>query len=64
MISQPIEQLNEANSEEEWHYLGSKKHKKTNYSISKMYTNNNYSSFLELSESRFSVREYSQKPVE
>ena len=85
MKSQPTEQLKEANSEEEeGHYLGSKKHKKTNYPISnkilifitiftsllsiyliyKLYTKNNYSSFLELSESRFSVREYSQKPVE
>ena len=85
MESQPTEQLKEANSEEEeGHYLGSKKHKKTNYPISykilifitiftsllslyliyKLYTKNKYSSFLELSESRFSVREYSQKPVE
>ena len=34
------------------------------YLIYKLYINKNYSNFLNLSESRFSVREYSQKPIE
>ena len=34
------------------------------YLLYLLYTQKNYSNFLKLSESRFSVREYSQKPIE